>query len=315
MENRGNLIKSFLSNYDHQFHGQRLSRFRDNAISSLYSNKQTNKFLVPFNFCCSETYLFIDTINNKTTIIMDIPNRQACNNVVTYDVQSKTFRINMLATPDILSNACGVTDLNGPYRSVIFLERFRDDKNFSLLKQNMYIRDRFFWNGDIPETKLITMTKNNDRIDCSHTPAELIAPTLGNDWNDTYSEVFACYTVFRHCIGDDCIIDQMVFDADNAMDRCDVLSCRFNSLQDLRSFEKLYNENIILTNSKLFICLQIEHPDIWKQYQLFDLKIVEDVNHGTLRDSNIKKLRAPDLSVLDPENGSNDSDCSDCSDR
>ena len=225
--------------------------------------------------------------------------------------ETEKFRIEFLATPNILSAAGAVTNLKHVEHKEVFLERFLDDKNFSLLRKNMWLRQRFFLEkGTLPETILTALTNDsllNDSVTCLHyeqwKSQKEIVSRLGRNWCDQYPEVFACYHVFRYHVSDNCTVDLAVWDAEDATERHEVMSCRFQSLEDLMTFVRTHGNETIPTTSKLFANLQVENPDVWKM--LLDQGIAK----GGMPSSS-PSFDPPDLSILDEEECLSDS--SDC---
>lgn len=185
------------------------------------------------------------------------------------------FRIEVLPTSAFLTSYCGVShvDLQKKEASEIFFERFLDDGAGTLLQQNMWLRERFYFlpdNGS-PRERVFSIVVEKPLSDIvnalyckQYRTGEAIQSVLKEDFEVRYHKVFAGYIVFRYHLAKNCTVDQVVLNSANPEDIHEVLSVRFESEADFFQFSRIYANETIPTNSKVFAFIQrMQHEPIF----------------------------------------------------
>ena len=182
---------------------------------------------------------------------------------------SDRFKVELLPSQSVIENAfqgnledCEKTN---------FFERFLDDRDFTLLRKNYWLRERFYEREDNPHEltlSLVTDTPHSDSMNllvCQQWKTkvdieEQLKKSVQREIRDL-KWVVAGYNVFRYFLTPGCTIDQAIFDCDNPASRHETLSIRFSSKEKLFEFSNVYGNDTIPTCSKMMACVREENPE------------------------------------------------------
>jgi len=148
----------------------------------------------------------------------------------------------------------------------IFLERFVDEDDLTLLKRNYWLRERIYSSSNKSEYVLSHVYNTPDpssmNVLCCQqwTSVDNIEKTLSSVFSipgiGYLTNTIAKYHVFRYHFHNGCTLDQTVFDLSNVKQRHESISLRFASLADLRTFANDFGDWTLPTYSKAMAYIQ-----------------------------------------------------------
>lgn len=218
-------------------------------------------------------------------------------------------RIEIFPDEEFLLEYCSISsDTLAHSTAIDFFERFLDDEQFTLLRHNVWLRERLYARSDNPYELLLShiedtpysgkmnvlccrQWKNSKEIESAlkgilDVPRGEKSPCLGD-----FKKVIACYNVFRYQLPRECTIDQAIFDTSRPETRHESASIRFASRELLEQFVSNFGNKTIPTYSKLMANFRFENPDA--------LKVLQELKRDLSLPTCPPCLPPPDLSPLE----------------
>lgn len=212
-------------------------------------------------------------------------------------IDVKQIRMEIIPDFDFIQSYCKVSSFPSPS---IFFERFLDDEDYTLLRNNYWLRERFHDRENDPYELLlshVSETPSSNSVNiliCSQwNNKKAINLALSHLCKDIscFKKIIASYNVFRYKFSSNCSLDQAVFDANNIADRHDTLSLRFEKKSNLDEFISHYGELTFLSQSKVMASFGRENPEA--------LKIMRSLGREIEIPKTPLTCPEPDISLLD----------------
>lgn len=178
----------------------------------------------------------------------------------------KYFKAYFLPTWEFIRHYCNISNFNLDSQIPdIYFDRFMDDKNHSLLKQNLWLRERFYCdkNNRIYCDKSNQKLFNNNTNQQYNNPAEISFILKENNYDFNTVTAFIGYSFLRYYLPNNCTLDQVIFSENNLNDVLEILTIRFDSEQELKNISQV---DLLPYNAKALASMQRYQSELFFQF-------------------------------------------------
>jgi hypothetical protein len=207
-------------------------------------------------------------------------------------IPTNQIRIEISPSREFIKHYCQVESLGVPR---IFFERFLDDENFTLLRQNYWLRERLHDREANPYKLILSHVYEEPHpklmkvLFCRQWKTEEAIDSELEKIGRKFSS-FGCmtgYNVFRYDISPNCTLDQAVFDTSNIENRHETLSIRFSDRKSLEEFVLEFGDHLTPNYSKVIVCLYQENPEVLRK---LGIKVKIPRIHSTFPKPNVSRM-------------------------